>query len=100
MKKFLAVIICLTFIIIIFSACDDKLIVTKEPLDTRFTAAHDEVIYDGYWIGDYYVHDNYTVFCADKYEVCYRITYEDESLKTIWLEVDKDEYDRARDKLP
>lgn len=100
MKKFLAVILCLAFILFILSGCDDKVIVAKEPIDTRFSAAHDEVVYDGYWIGDYYVHDNYTVFHADKYEVRYRITYDDESRKTAWLEVDKDEYDRARDKLP
>lgn len=99
MKKIVALIIAVMLILSAFSGCG-KIAVSKEPLDIRFTAAHDEYVCDGYWIEDIYIPNNYIMHCSDKYEVQYRITYEDESQRIAWLEVDKEEYSKARDKLP
>lgn len=98
MKKVIAVI--LSLIVIFFTGCSSKEIISQKPMELRFTPAHTDVKMDVCIIGDYIITVPKTVDYPDKYEVRYFITYDDDSTECKWIEVDKETYEKARDKLP
>lgn len=99
MKKIIAVIIMLALLML--CACTHREEVSRELIDYDFTPAHSEVKteYDykyNVWKGEFQlVPDTHSVFYDDKYELKYRIVYDDESTAEVWEEVTEHEYDNA-----
>lgn len=101
MKRFIGAVLCLVLTVFPLSACTPKTEVSREAIDHKYTAAYDSVeteykhTYD-VWKGEFvlvpYVH---TVHHDAKYEIQYRITYDDGSTVTNWECVSKAEYERA-----
>lgn len=95
------IIICIA---VILCGCE-KDIVSKEAINTRFTAAHSEVVTDyqhkySWWQGDFVLVPNvHTVTYPDKYEVEYIVTYADGTTSTVWEEVTEAEYKAIVDGL-
>ena len=84
-----------------FTACTDKEIESKTPLDVRYTPQHQETVTDyeykfNVWQGDFVLVPNiHTETIPDKYEVQYIVMYTNGDTVTRWEEVDKTEYDAA-----
>lgn len=97
----------LLFLIIVaaalsFTACGDSAeIVSKTPLDVRYTPQHQEFVTDyeykyNWWTGDFELVPNmHTETIPDKYEVLYHIEYTDGKTADKWESVNKAEYDAA-----
>ncbi len=99
--KHFVVLFLIILITLSLTGCSDPAIVSKKPIDVRFTPQHQETIteykYQYDWLnGEFilvpFVH---TEFILDKYEVLYRITYSDEKSNDIWETVAKTEYNKA-----
>lgn len=100
MKKIIAIMLSLIIIPFIISGCKSKEIISQKPMELRFTPAHTEREADVCIVGDYILPIERTIAYPEKYEVRYKITYEDGSTSSEWQTVDKETYEKARDKLP
>jgi len=97
MKKIISLIIAAIFLIALV-ACEKKIEVSRDVIDCRYTPAHEEVVteyeykYDG-WKGEYRLMPNtHTKKYNEKYELLYKITYDDGSSEKNWQEVTEKEY--------
>ena len=100
MKKIIAIMLILIIIPFIILGCKSEEIISQKPMELRFTPAHTEQETDMCIVGDYIFPVERTIAYPEKYEVRYNITYEDGSARTEWHTVDKETYEKARDKLP
>lgn len=96
MKRIIALIIV---ILLLLTACSSKTEVSRELLDHDYTPAHDELITTYMYMP---CGESFTVIPMtnkyhfdDKYELLYRIGYDDGSDAEIWEEVNEREYDNA-----
>ena len=84
--------------ILVLAACSSAEIVSKTPVDKRFTPAHEESTTFLYFIpmGNTYMTMpmESTKDVPDCYEVQYLITYDDGDRCTRWEEVTPEEYER------
>nr|DAF67531.1 MAG TPA: protein of unknown function DUF4969 [Caudoviricetes sp.] len=101
MKRFIGAVLCLVLTVFPLSACTPKTEVSREAIDHKYTAAYDSVEtvymhkYDAL-TGDFNVVPYLnTVHHDAKYEILYRITYDDGSAVTNWECVSKAEYERT-----
>ena len=98
MKRIIALIIV---ILLLLTACSSKTEVSRELLDHDYTPAFEavETEYVYQWDcfnGEYrFLPDTHTVRHEAKYQLLYRVVYEDGSQDTIWEEVNEREYDNA-----
>ena len=99
MKKIIAAILILALILL--CACTSREEISRTLIDYDFTPAHTEIRTDydyrynalaGEW---QLVPDTYSVFCDDKYELLYRVGYDDGVSAEIWEEVTEREYNNA-----
>lgn len=107
MKKIIAILISMLFIIFMLCACDPpRQIVKKTPIETSFQEAYDSVEtdynYKYNWLEDEFVlvPDTHTVHHSAQYKVKYYIKYDDGTHETVWEPVNYNEYSKARDNLP
>lgn len=100
MKKIIAIMLSLIIVPFLISGCSNGEIISKNPTELRFTPAHTEQESDVCIVGDYFVPFYRTITYPDTFEVRYNITYEDGSTRSEWHTVDKETYEKARDKLP
>lgn len=106
MKKLIVLLLTITFIVFSLGGCKDLVETERKAVDVRYTAAYDKVetdyVYKYNWIEDIYtlLPDTRTVHYDEKYEIRYKITYNDGSTSSEWQTVDKETYEKARDKLP
>ena len=100
MKRIIAIMLILIIIPFIILGCKSEEIISQKPMELRFTPAHTEQETDMCIVGDYIFPVERTIAYPEKYEVRYNITYEDGSARTEWHTVDKETYEKARDKLP
>lgn len=75
-------------------------VVKEIPIDTRYTESHQEIRTDYDYQFDLLGEETFklmpnmhTVIIPDKYEVQYRVYYDDCTNKTEWREVARDEYE-------
>ena len=98
MKRIIALIIVILLLLI---ACSSKTEVSRELLDHDYTPAFEavetEYVYQWDWFnGEYrFLPDTHTVRHEAKYQLLYRVVYEDGSQDTVWEEVNEREYDNA-----
>ena len=97
MKKIISLIIAAIFLITLV-ACEKKLEASRDVIDCCYTPAHEEVVteyeykYDA-WKGEYRLMPNtHTKKYNEKYELLYKITYDDGSSEEKWQEVTEKEY--------
>ena len=100
MKKIIAILLCLTLMLFLFTGCNTKEIISKKPMEIRYTPSYTGTKSDMYVIGDDIIPITKTITYPETYEVRYFITYEDKCTTCKWIEVDKETYEKARDKLP
>lgn len=106
MKKIIAFILMLIIIVVTLCGCNSFVETGREAVEVRYTPAVDKVetdyVYKYNWYLDEFVllPDTKTVHHEEEYEVRYNITYEDGSVRSEWQTVDKETYEKARDKLP
>lgn len=97
MKKIILVLIAITMATFI---CGCAKVVDEIPIDARFTESHQEIRTDYDYQVDILGEETFklmpnihTVTIPDKYEVQYRVYYDDSTNKTEWREVARDEYE-------
>lgn len=99
LKKFFSISV-IVILVVMLSGCKQKEIVEKIPIDKLYTEAHSEMeteyeykydILNGKFM---YVPNLHTVKYPDKYEVQYKVTYNDGSEKIVWEEVVKQDFDK------
>ena len=106
MKKIIAVLLIIVLTVFPLFGCELPTEIDKEAVEVKYTAAYDNVetdyVYQYNWyIGEYVLlPDTRTVHHDEKYEIKYKIIYDDESVEYEWQTVDKETYEKARDKLP
>lgn len=96
MKKAISILLIITFCFS-FISCSKAEIISKKPIDKRFTAAHTETMI----INRVVIVGKVTtiqpmiipVNKPDKYEIEYLIVYDDETEKTEWEEVEPTEFE-------
>lgn len=97
MKKIIAAMLILA--IMLLCACSSREEISRELIDYDFTPAHDELIttYTYMPCGKSFtvIPMTNTYHYDDKYELLYRIGYDDGSDAEIWEEVTEREYDNA-----
>ena len=99
MKKIIALLLILALVTL--CACKGKEEVSRELLEHDFTPAYEgietEYVYQfDYLVGEFrLMPDIHTVRHKAKYQLMYRITYDDNSHEDIWEEVSQKEYDNA-----
>lgn len=106
MKKLIAFILAFMLIVVPLCGCDSLAETGREAVEVRYTPAVDKVetnyVYKYDWFSGKYrlMPDTGTVHHDEEYEVRYKITYKDGSTSSEWQTVDKETYEKARDKLP
>lgn len=106
MKKIIAFILAFMLIVVPLCGCDSLAETGREAVEVRYKPAVDKVETDyvykyNYYLGEFVLlPDTETVHHDEEYEVRYKITYEDGSTRSEWQTVDKETYEKARDKLP
>lgn len=106
MKKLIVLLLIITFIVFSLGGCKDSVEIERKAVDVRYSAACDKVetdyVYKYNWIEGEYIllPDTKTVHYDEKYEIRYNITYDDGSTSSEWQTVDKETYEKERDKLP
>lgn len=106
MKKIIAVLLVIILSTFTFCGCEAPTEIDREAIEAKYTEAYDNVETDydyqyNWYTGEFVLLPNTrTVHHDEKYEIKYKITYDDESVKYEWKTVDKETYEKARDKLP
>lgn len=106
MKKIIAILLVVVFIAFPLYGCELPTETDREAIEVKYTAAYDNVETDYDYQYNWYTSEfvllpnTRTVHHEEEYEVKYKITYDDESVKYEWKTVDKETYEKARDKLP
>ena len=99
MKK---VILILLTMIMLFTMCGCANVVEEYPIDARHTESYTgiDTTYEMKWNGDTFseMPNTHTEVFPEKYEIQYRINYDDGNTKTEWREVARDEYKMAVEK--
>ena len=97
MKKIIAVMLILALMLL--CACSPREEISRELIDYDFTPAHNETVttYTTVPCGSSFVTlpVTNTYHYDDKYELLYRVSYDDGSDAKIWEEVTEREYDNA-----
>ncbi len=77
-------------------------VVNEVPVDTRHTESHQEIVTDYDYQYDFFsgegfrlMPNTHTAIIPDKYEVQYRVYYDNYTNETEWREVARDEYEAA-----
>lgn len=85
--------------IMIFAMCGCAKVVEEYPIDARYTESYKgiDTTYEMKWNGDAWAEmpNTHSVVFPEKYEIQYRINYDNGSTKTEWREVARDEYEKA-----
>ena len=75
-------------------------VVNEVPIDTRYTESHQEIVTDYDYQYDFFsgegfrlMPNTHTAIIPDKYEVQYRVYYDNCTNDTEWREVARDEYE-------
>lgn len=99
MKK---VILILLTMVTLFVMCGCANVVEEYPIDARYTESYTgiDTTYEMKWNGDTWseMPNTHTKVFPEKYEIQYRINYDNGSTKTEWREVARDEYEKAVEK--
>lgn len=88
-------------IVVLLSACTMPSEVRREPLETRFIPEHDSIettnnyAFDPFHMDFRLMPNTHTVHHSEKYEVCYRVFYDNGSTIERWETVDKTTYEAA-----
>lgn len=97
MKKFT---ILLTIMLLAMCGCAN--VVEEYPIDARYTESYIgiDTTYEMKWNGNTWseMPNTHTKAFPEKYEIEYRINYDDGSTKTEWREVARDEYEKVVEK--
>lgn len=103
MYKVKKIIICATLLIVTMTGCAGE--VSRTAIDVRYTSAHNEVIssmtsrYDfnlEQWI---YYPEIKTIYEPDKWEVLYKITYDNGKTYNRWKSVSQELYESVKREL-
>lgn len=98
MKKITIFLLAIT----LFAMCGCANVVEEHPIDARYTASYIGIVttYEMKWNGDTWANmpNTHTKVFPEKYEIQYRINYDNGSTKTEWREVARDEYEKAVEK--
>lgn len=106
MKKLIAIILLSIMVATICAACAEPITeVSREPINARHTEAYEgieteyEYQYD-WWKGDFVLMPVMkTVRYPAKWEIQYRITYDNGETETEWCECTEEEYNRVNSEL-
>lgn len=90
-KRILAVI--LAAISLAGYGCTKRVELTREAVDSRFTPEHTSSIMIWQKIGDISIPHRLNSHHDDKWEIQYRITYDDGTVKLEWVTVSEEVYD-------
>lgn len=90
-KRILAVILAAVFLN--GCGCSDRVELFREAVDSRFTPEHTSSITTWQKIGDISLPHRYKFHHDDTWEIQYRITYDDGTVKLKWVTVSEEEYD-------
>ena len=100
MKK---VILILLAMVMLFAMCGCANVVEEHPIDARYTESYIgiDTTYEMKWNGETWsqMPNTHTKVFPEKYEIQYRINYDDGSTKTEWREVARDEYEAVLKEL-
>ena len=106
MKKLIAIILLFVMVVILCAGCaEPPTEVSREPVDVRYTEAYDEIKTGyqykyNYWKGEFVlVPDVRTVRHQAKWEIQYRITYDNGEEKTDWCGCTEAEYNKIKSEL-
>ena len=97
LKKFFS--ICILTILFVLVGCQDSEVVSKEPIDKKYTESYigveTDYKYQYDWLNGKFRYLPYThsVEYPEKYEIEYKITYADNEVKKVWEEVSKEDYE-------
>lgn len=103
MKKLLCLLLTFLLLLLFLAGCAEE--VSRKAVDVRYTPAYEGVEtnyvhkYDWYVGGFVMVPEIQTVHHAEKYSICYEITYDDGSTNTLWLDCTYSEYIEVQKKL-
>ena len=99
MKK---IIILLVIMLFVMCGCTKVKVVEEHPIDARYTESYKgiDTTYEMKWDGDTWAEmpNTHSVVFPEKYEIQYRINYDNGSTKTEWREVARDEYEKVVEK--
>lgn len=88
--------------IMLFAMCGCANVVEEHPIDARYTESYTgiDTTFEMQWDGDTWskMPNTHSKVFPAKYEIQYRINYDDGSTKTEWREVARDEYEKAVEK--
>ena len=90
-KRILAVILAAVFLV--GCGCMKRVELTREAVDSRFTPEHTSSIMIWQKIGDISIPRRLQSHHDDKWEIQYRITYDDGTVKLKWVTVSEEVYD-------
>lgn len=90
-KRILAVILAAVFLA--GCGCSDRIELSREAVDSRFTPEHTSSIMIWQKIGDISIPRRFNSHHDDKWEIQYRITYDDGTVKLKWVTVLEEVYD-------
>lgn len=103
MKKMKKVILILLTMAMLFTMCGCANVVEEYPIDARYTESYAgiDTTYEMKWNGETWseMPNTHTKVFPEKYEIQYRINYDDGSTKTEWREVARDEYETVLKEL-
>lgn len=103
MRRIIALIFVILFCFSVLTGCEQKEEVSRDVIDCRYTAAHDELVttYTYIYSGEIFVPipQTDTVHCDEKYEILYRVTYDDGTTADKWESVTKAEYRNAEKEI-
>lgn len=99
MKK---ITILLTIMLLAMCGCTKVKVVEEHPIDARYTESYKgiDTTYEMKWNGDTWAEmpNTHSVVFPEKYEIQYRINYDNGTTKTEWREVARDEYEKVVEK--
>lgn len=97
MKKLIIFVLVTILVISLLGACcETHEVIDKEPIDVRYTEAHDQLVTSIIPISTgktiVMVPNYYTVHHDEKWEIKWLLIYDDESKTTKWLECSEEDY--------
>lgn len=88
--------------IMIFAMCGCAKVVEEYPIDARYTESYKgiDTTYEMEWNGETWAKmpNTHSVVFPEKYEIQYRINYDNGTTKTEWRVVARDEYEKVVEK--
>ncbi len=103
MRRIIALIFVILFCFSVMTGCEQKEEVSRNIIDCRYTAAHDELVTTYIYIYSgktpVPIPQIYTVHHDEKYEILYRVTYNDGTTADKWESVTRAEYRNAEKEI-